>query len=414
MAFRSSAEIVLSGPAGTSWYDEFRPLRETIMSLSIPARPMPRTLCVVLLGACLAPAHAASRLSALDDTGMTQCAVWDPAQERWKFTSHCDGIGQDPSYGRDASDPSNKDGRAGFSFEKIGENGETLPRKALAWRCVVDRTTGLEWEVKTADGSLFDYRNRYTHIGDGRSGDTSSYVTTVNAVGLCGANDWRLPSRGELESLLDYSRAGFSAMVDPDWFPNTLGDMHWTSSSSKVNGGGPGYWWAVNFLAGNSLWRGGEYDADSVRLVRGGVVAPARRWKIRKAEDGEVLDQRTHLVWRRCAEGRGWSGTTCTGPGTVFLEGTDATDHALAEAARTGKPWRVPNVKELSSLVDMHRNYPPIDPDIFPAFEVDSYHTGTFWMQNPVYDWRVLFADGQVTTDFWGGRLLLVRDAPAN
>ena len=107
-----------------------------------------------------------------------------------------------------------------------------------------------------------------------------------------------------------------------------------------------------------------------------------------------------------------WTGTTCSGSGTVFLTALEATDHALAEAARTGKPWRAPNIKELSTLVDTDINFPAIEQAAFPAFETDRYHTGTVWTQNPVYSWRVDFSRGEVALDFWGGRLLLVRDAP--
>jgi hypothetical protein len=366
---------------------------------------------VALQTVCPHASWAAPVPARLDDTGMTQCAVYDDAQQEWVLTSRCKGTGQDPVYGRDARDPSGKNGRAGFSFTKIDANGDALPRRALSWRCVFDDVTQLMWEVKTADGSLFDYRNRYTNVGDGSSGDGSGYVAAVNAVGLCGANDWRLPSRGELESLLDYSHASFSPMVDPDWFPNTLGALHWTSTSAEVNGGASGYWWAVNFFAGDALWRNGAYDSDPVRLVRGGVPAPAKRWKIRGAQGDEVLDEQTHLVWRRCAEGRTWTGTTCSGSGTVFLTGTDAMARALAERKRTGQPWRAPNIKELSTLVDADVNFPAIDQAAFPAFESDQYHSGTFWTQNPVYSWRVSFARGEVATDFSGGRLLLVRDA---
>jgi hypothetical protein len=369
---------------------------------------------VVLLVACPHAGWAAPVPARLDDTGMTQCAVFDDAQQEWVLSTRCKGTGQDPVYGRDARAPSDKDGRAGFSFVKIGDDGELLPRRALSWRCVLDDVTGLMWEVKTADGSLFDYRNLFTNVGDGRSNNTSSYVAAVNAVGLCGADDWRLPSRGEMESLLDYSHASFSPMIDADWFPNTLGALHWTSTSSEVNGGGAGYWWAVNFFAGNTLWRNGEFDRDPVRLVRGGVAAPPKRWKVHGTAGDEVLDKQTRLIWRRCAEGRTWTGTTCAGSGTVFLDGIDAVAQALAERARTGQPWRAPNIKELSTLVDTDANFPAIDQAAFPAFESDLYHTGTFWAQNPVYSWRVSFARGEVTTDFSGGRLLLVRDASAS
>jgi hypothetical protein len=381
------------------------------MSNALLARLLALGTGVALQAICPHAGWATQVPAQLDDTGMTQCAVFDGARQEWVLTARCKGTGQDPVYGRDATDPSGKDGRAGFSFVKIGDDGEALPRRALSWRCVLDNVTGLMWEVKTADGSLFDYRNRYTNVGDGSSGDASGYVATVNSVGLCGANDWRLPSRGELESLLDYSHASFSPMVDADWFPNTLGALHWTSTSSEVNGGAADYWWSVDFFAGATMWRNGAYDSDPVRLVRGGVPAPAKRWRIHGAAGDEVLDKQTRLIWRRCAEGRTWTGTTCSGSGSVFLTGTGAIAHALEERRLTGQPWRAPNIKELSTLVDTDVNFPAIDPSAFPAFESDLYHTGTFWTQNPVYSWRVSFARGEMMTDFSGGRLLLVRDA---
>src|SRR4051812_10374293 len=82
------------------------------------------------LAAFMSPAQAGT-VSRLNDTGMTQCAVWDDTQQEWIFTTHCKGTGQDPEYGRDAAGLPDDDGRAGFSFVKIGENGEMLPRTAL-------------------------------------------------------------------------------------------------------------------------------------------------------------------------------------------------------------------------------------------------------------------------------------------
>jgi hypothetical protein len=378
------------------------------MSKVIAAGLVLQAIGATLLGTHAPPAQAFDLPVTMNDTGLTLCAVF--AHRGYRFSPHCEGTGQDALFGRDAALPSNGDGHGGFSFQKIDGDGHRLPRHSLDWRCVLDTTTGLEWEVQTANGGLFDYRNRYTNLNNGAADDAGTLVTVVNSVGLCGASDWRLPSRGELESIMDYSHAGLSATVDPDWFPNSVAAMHWTSTRSKVNGGGKNYWWAVDFLEGSVVWRGGRFDADPVRLVRGGQPGPARRWKILEGHEDEVIDQQTHRVWRRCAEGRAWTGSTCAGAGRVFLQSRDAMDYAVAEAERTGMPWRAPNVKELSSLVDTKVQDPSIDQAVFPDFEDDHYHTGTFDAANPFYNWHVRFGDGVVQVEFYAGRLLMVRD----
>lgn len=59
-----------------------------------------------------------------------------------------------------------------------------------------------------------------------------------------------------------------------------------------------------------------------------------------------IIDQQTHLTWKRCSEGMAWNGTKCTGEITLMK---------LAEAKNTakisGKGWRVPTVEELYSLL---------------------------------------------------------------
>jgi hypothetical protein len=67
-------------------------------------------------------------------------------------------------------------------------------------------------------------------------------------------------------------------------------------------------------------------------------------------------------------------------------------------------------VKELSSLVDTKVQDPSIDQAVFPDFEDDHYHTGTFDAANPFYNWHVRFGDGVVQVEFYAGRLLMVRD----
>lgn len=350
----------------------------------------------------------AVRKASLNDTGLTQCVVFDEDQGNYIFTPKCSGTGHDGEFGRDALLPRNGDGHAGFSFEKIGANGEVLPRSATSWACVRDKVTGSMWEVKTQDGGPRDVGARFTNLGNGKAGDASAYVTTVNAAGLCGAHDWRLPNRREMESLVDFSVPQGGPMIDGAWFPNSASDFHWTSTSAQINGGSADYRWAVSYYNGESIWYGGEFGNFAVRLVRLGKAIPAHRWLI---DGAEVRDKSTSLIWRRCAEGQTWTGQTCSGTSTTFLMNSSAFDQAKAQASSSGKAWRVPNVKELASLVDPRVNRPSIDQSIFPGFQTEIYHTATHWTENLVYTWRVWFAEGGVTRDHWGGKLLLVRDA---
>ncbi len=187
---------------------------------------------------------------------------------------------QDCHQGRDATHDDDSDGHAGFSFTKI-DGGN----------CVQDNVTGLMWEVKTDDGLLHDKDDTYNWYNtdgtanggadgyaddDGAicygydSGDSTSfcnteaYVSRVNAAGWCGYNDWRLPDREALRSIVDASRTNPS--IDADYFPNTESLSFWSASP---NAGYSNYAWVIYFDYGygySSSRNGGSH----VRLVRGG------------------------------------------------------------------------------------------------------------------------------------------------
>ena len=198
---------------------------------------------------------------------------------------------QDCNQGRDATHDDDSDGHAGFSFTKLDSNGNALDASATDWSCVQDNVTGLIWEVKTDDGGLRDADDRYnwyntdpaTNGGfegyaddDGNicygynASDPATYCNTeafaarVNAVGLCGATDWRLPDIEELRSIVDYSRYGPS--IDTDYFPNTPSGVYWSASPFAYNSN---LVWLLAFLYGYD----GDYSRDAkfrVRLVRVG------------------------------------------------------------------------------------------------------------------------------------------------
>jgi hypothetical protein len=225
-------------------------------------------LAAVLLAANLA-AQAAKPTNPLDDTGAGACV--NVATNT--FTKTCAGTGQDGEFGRDVTNKSAKDGKLGFSFAKVCNSGEvagtgTCPADPVLgtattdWGCTLDKVTGLIWEIKT-DTGLRGYKKTYTNLSNGASTDASGFVAAVNTKGLCGAADWRLPTVGELQSIVNY---GAGAKADVNWFPLTRKTWYWTSD---IYAGNASYAWLVNFGNGdvNYGYRG---NSSAVRLVRAG------------------------------------------------------------------------------------------------------------------------------------------------
>jgi len=94
--------------------------------------------------------------------------------------------------------------------------------------------------------------------------------------------------------------------------------------------------------------------------------------------DGTVTHKPTGLMWKRCGEGQSWNGTTCTG--TLDALSWDQAVAAAASATFAGHDdWRLPNVKELSALVERRCWGPALNHDVFPGVPDDAY----FWSATP-------------------------------
>lgn len=108
---------------------------------------------------------------------------------------------------------------------------------------------------------------------------------------------------------------------------------------------------------------------------------------------GVVRDSHTGLLWQRCPQGQIWSGSvgTCEGDALQFTW-----FEAMQIAASDG--WRVPNKKELVSIIAYDCNSPAWHA---PAF--GQQPIGVFWSSTPLpyfssgAAWAVDFADGAFT-----------------
>ncbi len=95
---------------------------------------------------------------------------------------------------------------------------------------------------------------------DGKSVDYKAALAAVEALG----ERWRLPTRFELESLLDLSRS--NPAIDTKKYPDTKRAWYWTSSPCAWNDTAV---WVVDF-DGGSVDNGRRYGSACVRAVRAG------------------------------------------------------------------------------------------------------------------------------------------------
>ncbi len=325
-------------------------------------------------GVCLTP-------SRFNDTGITHCS------DTHHYGANCPLSlypGQDGDYGLDAVVA----GTAGFRFSRTGSGD-----------CIRDAVTGLVWENKT-DGGLHAVNARYTGL-DTASNPVAALVSQTNAQALCGYRDWRLPELMELQGLVDYGIPYPGPVVDTGSFPLNLGEAYWTASK---DGRQPDRAYVV-------LWNDGQVYRDSrsashpARLVRG---TPLRsRWTV-SADGEEVTDRSTGLVWKRCQEGTRWTGSTCEGSARYFTW-----YEALQWVVPGEKHWRVPNVKEMSSLIDpSFKGTLAINTDIFPKTSNDMFWTSSPYTLDTFYGWVVQSFYGYAYFTYLEdtGALRLVRD----
>lgn len=124
------------------------------------------------------------------------------------------------------------------------------------------------------------------------------------------------------------------------------------------------------------------------------AVAPDSRYQ--NHGDGTVTDLSTSLMWQQCSEGKSGSdcnagsATTHTWQGALQIPQTLNSSGGFAGY----NDWRLPNIRELASLVEEQCYTPTINAVIFPGTISSYYWSASPDAFNSSYAWRVYFYNG--------------------
>jgi hypothetical protein len=210
-----------------------------------------------------------------------------------------------------------------------------------------------------------------------------SRITQSEAATYCAGLDnsngpWRLPTLLELISLVDYTVPSPGPTISA-MFPSRPAERFWTSSRAAC--GAPQGWW-VDFGSG-AAHPISDNDASGlyrVRCVRGAPPnCPSTRYSF--PGNGTVHDATTGLTWWRTVEP------------AHYLTWTDATTFC---PTTLGTGWRLPSVAEMETIVDLTRQDPSIDLNVFPETPDAYFWSSAPFASDPSNAWYVAFIHGHV------------------
>ena len=228
--------------------------------------------------------------------------------------------------------------------------------------------------VVNADGTITEQVSGLTWQG----AVTDMGVDEADAAAHCAAMGagWRLPTRLELVSLVDFTIAAPGPTINAV-FANTPPTVFWTSTPYYGNVGDG---WGIGFDVGYSDY-GVLDNPDLVRCVRppAPTCLPAR---YALEAGGLARDLTTGLTWPQANDPTQYSWPD-----------------AKAHCAGLGAGWRLPSLLELQTIVDDAKEYPAIDQSIFPDTPHDDFWTSTPDAAGTGSAWYIDFFYGATDSD---------------
>ncbi|AAN50929.2 DUF1566 domain-containing protein [Leptospira interrogans] len=214
-----------------------------------------------------------------------------------------------------------------------------------------------------------------------------SYLNECNAgAGFAGITNWRLPTQRELDTLSVFGYSSGNAAFPSQGFPDPIANYFWSSTLRKSN---PFYAWGVNFNYGAS----DVYVRSNTNNIRCVSGAGTQSQTFTDLGNETILDNTSNLVWQKCSAGL--SGNTCN-TGTATKPTWSVAISYCSSLSLAGRSWRLPNIKELNSIVDMSSasSIVTIDPVLFPNTKNAGYWSSSSYAPSPSNAWIAYFPTG--------------------
>jgi hypothetical protein len=267
-------------------------------------------------------------------------------------------------YGDSGSIPCPEEGEA-FSGQDGNYSGLESAYLDNGDGTITDLNTGLMWQKDPGDKMTFD-----------------EAVAGADSFSLAGYDDWRLPTIKELYSLIQFSgtdpssddHTGLVPFIDDDYFVFTYGDAtdervidsQFASSTTYVGGNdlsGAGQMFGVNFADGRIKGYGyGGNNPNGDKLFYVLYVRGNSSYGINDFVDnnnGTITDNATGLTWMQ-------------DDSNVSMDWEDALSYCENLSFADHDDWRLPDAKELQSIVDYSRS-----PDSTGSATIDPLFSST-------------------------------------
>lgn len=247
---------------------------------------------------------------------------------------------------------------------------------------VFDSNTGLYWEIKSENEKDINYGGRTFTFSDA----ANIHIRDLNDAAFGSYTDWRVPNKDELRSIFDYGRE--ESVIHEDIFGYCPVGDYWTKNIYKLQ---PYFSWVLFSGFGSGIAK--RADAENFCIaVRGGVdrrFGEADKSRFTDNGDGTVTDAATGLMWQKETNPR-----KSPKEAEEFCQKLTLAGHS---------DWRLPNIKELNTILNLDEEKADWFFDVFPVPENEAMlHYSACGLFERHYAWVTNFTFGY--DGYYGGR----------